>query len=965
MISFDWDKDKWSYADNSTKKNIKMTVKNDKEQREELTLLPPHKAKEMLGVNLAPDGNHKEQLDIVKEKMRKYAEYIRVGHVNRHEAWTSLSMMALKSLEYILPAMTLSETECNDIMKPVLKQFLPKIGINRNIKRDLLFAPSKLQGLNLKNPFLTQGIAHVKDLCENLWKQTTTGKLMNFNLQQLRIELGTNDPILSSSYEDFQHLLLTDSLITSTWQFMSKHGITLKDNTPSIPLLREKDLCLMDEFRKNPQIDKSLLPLLNRCRLYLKAFSLSDITEGKGVNIREEAWHGIQFDTQRDTSQWPLWGKPPLISWTKWRTALKTTFCTDRNRQLKSPLKNWNKKLTTWKWYSATVHGKMVLVKKEKLKWYAYKKLGRSRIQQRYYKLRKPVEFRDMSNLIPTTVRSYHKHYIMSSVHGIETNYQVPTASNSDSNLTSWLNIDRMTKGSQSAIKNAIINETAIAVSDGSYSERKGIGTASWIIATQNKQNLVTAGAISSGTKQIQSSYRSEILGLMGILEALVEFCHTWKITKGCCSVICDGLSALNRVKEVSSSTINSRQSCCDLLSACARLKDKLPIQIKWAHVKGHQDDETPLHHLSIPAQLNVLMDGIAKNMLEEHSTQQASRIQPHPLSLPQPLYQDRQFVQQDYSRELYNLIAEDKVHQYWIHEKERYTQEDIKKIDWDSQSKAMQSLRTTKQRSLTKWFSGWVAVGKNMEKWNMRYKGHCPFCKYPKETTTHVIKCQHVAPTEKWKELLKEYDATLARLHTNYYLRKAIIYDIWDWRQNRIKARPTLLYADNELQDAVMEQRSLGWKVFLEGLISTKIIEYQRNFHLQSDRYDKAFTWPTKVIKAGWKLITAMWDYRNDALHQTPTIEDMEGIEVINKVIKQERNIGLSDLPMLEFSHLFRISEEELMKKSTEGKKDWLCTVKMARHLHQDRNKQEDEIDLNDTLRTWIGLPRLQDLDL
>ena len=69
--------------------------------------------------------------------------------------------------------------------------------------------------------------------------------------------------------------------------------------------------------------------------------------------------------------------------------------------------------------------------------------------------------------------------------------------------------------------------------------------------------------------------------------------------------------------------------------------------------------------------------------------------------------------------------------------------------------------------------------------------------------------------------------------------------------------------------------------------------------------------------------------------------------------------NIGLSDLPMLEYSHLFRIKEEELMQKLTEGEKDWLVAVKLARDLHNDKNKLEDEIENNNTLRNWIGLPK------
>ena len=85
-----------------------------------------YNAMNTLGVYLAPDGNNATQKKVLLEKMERLAEYICTGHVSRHEAWVSLSLVTMKSLEYCLPAMTLSEKDYTDIMKPVLKQFLPK-----------------------------------------------------------------------------------------------------------------------------------------------------------------------------------------------------------------------------------------------------------------------------------------------------------------------------------------------------------------------------------------------------------------------------------------------------------------------------------------------------------------------------------------------------------------------------------------------------------------------------------------------------------------------------------------------------------------------------------------------------------------------------------------------------------------------------------------------------------------------
>lgn len=100
--------------------------------------------------------------------MKTYTEYIHLGHVNRYKAWVSLSLVTLKSWEYSTPAMTLMQQQYKEIMKPMLQQFLPKSGINRNIKRDLLYAPAESQGLNLHDPYITQGVSHVQDVATNM-----------------------------------------------------------------------------------------------------------------------------------------------------------------------------------------------------------------------------------------------------------------------------------------------------------------------------------------------------------------------------------------------------------------------------------------------------------------------------------------------------------------------------------------------------------------------------------------------------------------------------------------------------------------------------------------------------------------------------------------------------------------------------------------------------------------------------
>ena len=844
IISFDWDKDSWTYRD--SKEEHRMTVKDADGVTKNIQLLNPAEAKEMLGVKLAPDGNQEQQLVAIKEKMSLFAEKIRTGHVTRHEAWMSLSMVALKSLEYMMPAMHLSERDYNEIMKPVLQQFLPKMGINRNISRDILYSPTEVQGFNLKNPYILQGVIHVRDVSEHLWKDTLTGKLLKINLEQLRLELGCNVDILASNYEDYRQLILTDSHISQTWQFMSKHQISLQDNTPRVPLLRKNDACLMEIFLKHKNIKTEWIPTLNKCRTFLKVFSVADITTGSGKAIRDEAWHGRRFQVGRDTSKWPIWGRPSLLSWNTWRTALQIAVCQCRGKRLYTPLGSWTVIPNTWPWFHYNKNNYDILIHKHENGYKAHKRIGRSNLKKRYQESSVEVTGIKPSSMIPATIKYSHKSIIMDT--NTQLNIVNEQKAEKDNTLsTLWLNVEKYQSGSVRKIAEAIENGTAIAVSDGSYVEDRGVGSASWIISSKTKEHYVTAGAISPGPRSIQSSYRSEVLGLLGILENVYNICHTWNITHGKCTIFCDGLSALQQVEESTIETTNTRQSCSDLLSACAQLKSMIPVQLRYTHVKGHQDDDKPIHTLTVPAQLNTLMDTLAKDLIPHIEESHATHIPQHQLSFPLPIHST--IIRDNMKDTLYNSIMTEVGHNYWMR-KGRYTPSQRNNIEWHAQYKAMKAINSTRQRTLSKWFSGWLGTGKNMRRWKLRYASNCPFCGHLDEDTNHVLKCSHPKVTTNWTSLLKAYDIKLAKGKTCYALRKAIILELRAWRN--MDTAPSLSFADPQLKQAIQAQREVGWRCFLEGLMVKDIITYQTEYLASNYPLHNSASWTKKIYRLG-----------------------------------------------------------------------------------------------------------------
>jgi hypothetical protein len=66
----------------------------------------------------------------LKETAKTWADKLRTSFLKEKEANAALKTTILKKLEYPLPALTLSEKQCNAIMQPVLNAALPKAKFN-------------------------------------------------------------------------------------------------------------------------------------------------------------------------------------------------------------------------------------------------------------------------------------------------------------------------------------------------------------------------------------------------------------------------------------------------------------------------------------------------------------------------------------------------------------------------------------------------------------------------------------------------------------------------------------------------------------------------------------------------------------------------------------------------------------------------------------------------------------------
>ena len=93
-----------------------------------------------------------------------------------------------------------------------------------------------------------------------------TGHFFQASMEQLRIELGLNINILQERFTDYSFILNTDSMVKTMWSFMTANNITLDDQTPTVSLLRENDMPIMDQILNSTILTTKEKQIANKCR---------------------------------------------------------------------------------------------------------------------------------------------------------------------------------------------------------------------------------------------------------------------------------------------------------------------------------------------------------------------------------------------------------------------------------------------------------------------------------------------------------------------------------------------------------------------------------------------------------------------------------------------------------------------------------------------------------------------------
>ena len=684
------------------------------------------------------------------------------------------------------------------------------------------------------------------------------------------------------------------------------------------------------EIFHNEGYSKAKLNRINKCRIYVQALTVSDVMNGSG-NGFNCTYKCLQNKEQPSSYLWPRQQKPSAKYITDWKSALRNSFemklgktAYTLGRWLSSPDHSWKWLFSpqlqllyenygnTWKVWSR-VHSQGVLGRRSKFKYIS-------------------PAFSTPNDAVRATIHRIDHRFVYLS--GWSQHLPFSSQLIRQQILPNWiLQQVHSTPAIDLQLAQHITQGTLLAVSDGSYFDEHKTGGAAWYIESPSSMAHSFGCCITPGPPSAQNAFRSELMGILGLIVHINKIATTHNISTGTVTIQCDGESALNAVNSHHSIIHNNRKHF-DLLQSIHGARKITNIKWKFQHVKGHLDDDKDFEDLSRSQQLNVLADKKAKtHVLHTITSNISSTLQQQ--NLP---YLNCEIIitmtdgakQKVHSKLLHTIrdnISTKKIRKYWL-EKKNITHLESS-IDWELKRKSKSNFPKGLNRWLAKHTTGFCGVGTKLEQYAYQTHSKCPRCGANGETPSHVIKCKEETACQLWDKEMISLSAWMKKEKIQTDIRNTIIHNLNSWKYNTTPA--STLPQNDHLKQAILQQDCISWTSFVEGFWS-KSWRYAQSAYLTSIASTKSpLLLLSKTQRKIWMIAWEMWTHRNEHLHTTCKSVHPEERPDIDSEIQQEWDNGTSSLP-LHSRGLMQGSLEQTLQMSYSAKRQWLTTIWTAR---------------------------------
>jgi hypothetical protein len=252
LIDYEWDDTgAWYYA---PVPDMQLEIVLPDGTREGIALLPATATRVTLGLATSPDGDDSHHLSAsgnVKDKWKSistrasiWVNRLKNAHLPNKFSWVSYRLQLWSSVRYGLGSLSAPLASFGKLTANFAYHALPYLGVNRNIRAEWRYLHNTFGGVGLWALSTEAVICRVNLFVQHWDMSLPIGSMLRTSMEYLHLEAGCLDCPLATNFEPMGPLL-THCWLRSFWESISKYGIHLELDYPSLQLPRENDLTII------------------------------------------------------------------------------------------------------------------------------------------------------------------------------------------------------------------------------------------------------------------------------------------------------------------------------------------------------------------------------------------------------------------------------------------------------------------------------------------------------------------------------------------------------------------------------------------------------------------------------------------------------------------------------------------------------------------------------------------------
>lgn len=423
---------------------------------------------------------------------------------------------------------------------------------------------------------------------------------------------------------------------------------------------------------------------------------------------------------------------------------------------------------------------------------------------------------------------------------------------------------------------------------------KHGKGTFGWVKGNYT-QILERGTGNVEGTPGLNTSYRAEAQGLADLITSGGIDSDT--------QIYLDNIAVIGKVNRTHQ--LHPLHPEWDILEPTRKRVQSNRLVIR--HVKGHQDLTAPT--LTRQGRLNHEADRLAE-AAHTQDTRPGAQIPGYKIRL----YILGNPVTTRLEQEILRAATTPEIAEYY-RDKYNWTDDTMKKMDWNAQEKAIKKLTTSQQRTIHKFQYDWLPTQNNLHK---RYNTGqtCLFCD-KLENAIHLIQCKDRRHTH--ASFYTEVQQKLRDMGTEPALQELLI--------SMLQGNPTERSDKEEYYNwntkLIQEQTKIGTEKIWKGFITQTWGDIQEHHYRQTQmpQHYTGTTWTHRVIAILYNRALQAWKERNDKLYDKAeqlSAEKQHLQQHISKLYRKHKNTpGI--LPQL-----YRRKHKQLMESNIRYLRRW-----------------------------------------